>query len=45
MCFFKFGPVIQEEMPFNDNSYLKLWWPFYSAEWNHLCNFERGHHG
>ena len=26
-------------------SYLKLWWPSCSVEWNHLCNFERGHHG
>ena len=26
-------------------SYLKLWWPSCSVEWNHLCNFEREHHG
>ena len=28
---------------FKDSSYLELWWPFYSAERNHLCNFGRGH--
>ena len=38
--YIKFGPVVQEDI-----SYLKLWRPFCSAEWNHLCNFERGHHG
>ena len=26
-------------------SYLELWWPSCSVEWNHLCNFEKGHHG
>ena len=26
-------------------SYLELWRPSYSVEPNHLCNFERGHHG
>ena len=25
-------------------SYLELWRPFCSAEWNHLCNFGRRHH-
>ena len=25
--------------------YLELWWPFCSVDRNHLCNFERGHHG
>ena len=25
-------------------SYLGLWWPFYSAEQNGLCNFDRGHY-
>ena len=24
-----------------DISYLELWWPLCSAEWNHLCNFGR----
>ena len=27
------------------SSYLELWPPFCSVEQNHLCNFERGHHG
>ena len=31
-------------MWFKDISYLELWWPFCSAEQNHLCNFGRGHH-
>ena len=26
-------------------SYLELWQPSCSVEQNHLCNFERGHHG
>ena len=25
-------------------SYLELWQPLYSAEWNYLCNFGRRHH-
>ena len=29
---------------FNDISYLELWQPFCSAEWNHLCNYGRGYH-
>ena len=29
-------------MPFKDISYLELWWPFCSAEWNHLCNLVEG---
>ena len=40
--YFKFGPEVQEEMPLKSISYLELWWPFCSAEWNHLCNFDRG---
>ena len=40
----KFEPLVQEEMLFKDISYLELWWPFCSAEWNHLCHFERRHH-
>ena len=31
-------------MLFKDISYLELWQPFCSAEWNHLCNFGRGYH-
>ena len=30
-------------MTFKGISYLVLWWPFYSAENNHLCNFSRGY--
>ena len=26
-------------MLFKDMSYLELWQPFCSAEWNHMCNF------
>ena len=26
-------------------SYLELWRPSCSLEWNNLCNFERGYHG
>ena len=32
-------------MSFKDISYLQLWWPFCSAEPNHLCNFSIGHYG
>ena len=39
----KFGPVVQEEMSFQDISYLELWWPFCYAEQNHLCNSGRGY--
>ena len=31
--------VFKEEMSFKDISYLELWQPFCSAEWNLLCNF------
>ena len=31
-------------MHFKDISYLELWRPFCSAEWNHLCNFGRGYY-
>ena len=31
-------------MSFKYISYLELWWPFCSAEQNHLCNFGRGHY-
>ena len=39
--YFEFGPVVQE-MPFEDISYLKLWQPFCSVEWNLLCKYARG---
>ena len=32
-------------MLFKDISSFKLWWPFCSAEWNHLCYYGRGHYG
>ena len=32
-------------MPFNDISYLELWWPFCSVELNHLCNLKEGSMG
>ena len=25
-------------------SYLELWWPSCSVDWNHLCNIGRRHH-
>ena len=31
-------------MPLKDISYLQLWWPLCSAEWDHLCNFGRRHY-
>ena len=31
-------------MSFKDISYLELWWPFCSVEWNHLCNFGKVHY-
>ena len=31
-------------MSFKDISYLELWQPFCSVEWNYFCNFGRGHH-
>ena len=35
---------LDQEMSFKDISYLELWRPFCSAEWNHLCNFGRRNH-
>ena len=32
-----------EEMSFKVISYLELWRPFCPTEWNHLCNFGKGH--
>ena len=31
-------------MPFKDISYLQLWWPSCSAEWNYEGNFGKGHY-
>ena len=42
--YFEYKPMVQEEMPFKDFSYLQLWRPFCLAEQNHLCKFGRGHH-
>ena len=39
----KFGSVVHE-MLFKDISYLELWQPFCSVDWNHLCIFCRRHH-
>ena len=44
MKLFEFGPVVQQEILFNDISYLELWRPCYSAEWNHLCDFGKEHY-
>ena len=44
MRLFEFGPVVQQEMSFRDSSYLELFWPFCSAEQNHLCEFGTGHY-
>ena len=41
---FEFRPVVQEEMPFKDISYLELWKPLCSADQKHLSNFGRRHH-
>ena len=42
--YFDFRPVVQEEMPFKDISYIELWQPFCSVEGNHMCNFHRGYY-
>ena len=39
-----FWPVVQEEMSFEDISYLELWQPLCSVDWNHLCIIGRRHH-
>ena len=31
-------------MPLKDISYLELWQPLCSVEWNSVCNFGRRHH-
>ena len=41
--YMKFEPVVQE-MLFKGISYLELWWPFCSAEQNHLCSLGRGYY-
>ena len=42
--YMKFGPVVQEEISFKDISYLELWQPMCSVDWNHLCNIRRMYH-
>ena len=39
----KFGPVVQE-MSFKEISYLELWQPLCSVDWNLVCNIGRRHH-
>ena len=36
--------MVQEEMSLKDISYLELWQPICSVEWNHLCNLDRGYY-
>ena len=43
LSYMKIGPVVQE-MSFKDISYLELWQPLCSVDWNNLCNFGRRHH-
>ena len=38
LSYMKFGPVVQEQMSFKEISYLELWQPLCSVDWNHLCN-------
>ena len=45
MKLFEFEPVVQEEISLKDISYLELWQPLCSVEWNHLRHFGRMHHG
>ena len=33
-----------QEMSFKGVSYLELWQPICSVDWNHLCNIGRRHH-
>ena len=35
--------MVQEEISFEEISYLELWQPLFWAEHNHLCNFGRVH--
>ena len=41
---YEIGPVVQEEMALKDISYLELWQPLSSGDWNHLCNIGGRHH-
>ena len=42
--YMKFGPMALEEMSLKDSSYLEIWQPLCSVDWNHLCNFRRRHY-
>ena len=42
--YFEFEPVVLDEMPFKEISYLDIWQQSCSAECNHLCNFGRGYY-
>ena len=42
--FFKFEPVVREEMSLKDIFYLELWQTICSTDWNRSCNFGRRHH-
>ena len=42
MKLFEFGPVVQEEMQFNNISYLELWQPLCSVERNHCAILVEG---
>ena len=42
--YIEFRPVVQEEMLFEDTSYLELWWPLLFSGANFLCNCGRGHY-
>ena len=44
LSYMKFGLVVQEEMSFKDISYLELWQPLSSVDWNHLCIIGKRHH-
>ena len=44
LSYMKFGPVVQEEMMLKNISYLEIWQPLCSVDWNHLCNIGRRHH-
>ena len=36
--------MVREKMSFKDISYLELWQPLCSVDWNHLYNIGRRHH-
>ena len=42
--YIEFRPMVKEEMPFKDSSYLELWQSFSSAERTHLFNSSRGYY-